>query len=201
MKTHEIKTWTIDEHPEQELCYEWIRENWYDLGQYSVEDAIDTINGFCSHFDVTVNVGIGLFSDAREGFKITFSNDEAGGDGIEELSGVRLWKYLENNYLHYREWIDRFKKIHDVGDKMHNVDLLAGDCPFTGMSYDEAALDEIREFMKAPDERDFQELLTDCVDAVFKALHDDGDYIYSDEGLREMCEAYEYDFLESGEVY
>ena len=35
-------------------------------------------------------------------------------------------------------------------------------------------------------------------EAVLKTLHAEGEYIYSDEGLRETCEANGYEFTEDG---
>ena len=37
MKIIETKVYTIEEHPNKEKCFEWIRNNWYDLNQYSVD--------------------------------------------------------------------------------------------------------------------------------------------------------------------
>ena len=34
MKENIIKTWKIEEHPDKDAVYEWIREHWYDLGDY-----------------------------------------------------------------------------------------------------------------------------------------------------------------------
>jgi hypothetical protein len=65
------------------------------------------------------------------------------------------------------------------------------------MCYDEDILDAIRE---AKPEDSLSDILADIEYRVLKTLHDEGRYIYSDEGLREMCEANEYEFLESGEM-
>jgi len=36
---------------------------------------------------------------------------------------------------------------------------------------------------------------------VLKALHSNTEYIYSDEGLTELCEAHEYEFISDGSIY
>ncbi len=38
-----IKVYTIEEHPKKELCYEWIRNNWHDLNQQSIDEIIESI--------------------------------------------------------------------------------------------------------------------------------------------------------------
>jgi hypothetical protein len=34
---HTIKTYTIDDHPQPERVFNWIRHNWHDLGQWECE--------------------------------------------------------------------------------------------------------------------------------------------------------------------
>ena len=171
--THKIHTYTIDSHPDPESVYDWVRDNWHDLGEHSVYEAIDSLKAFASYYDADLDYSIGIVSDRGEFISLDISED------ISELSGVRLWKYLQKNYP---------------------VDL-SGNCPFTGIVWDETLLDGIREFMKKPDSRDFSDLLSDCSDKLLSAIHSEGEYIYSDEGLKDLLEANQYEFTESGEFY
>jgi len=43
MRTIETKIYTIDEHPNQEKCFEWIRDNWHDLNDHSVHEVVDSL--------------------------------------------------------------------------------------------------------------------------------------------------------------
>ena len=43
MRTIETKVYTIDEHPSKDKCFEWIRDNWHDLNQHSVDEVIDSL--------------------------------------------------------------------------------------------------------------------------------------------------------------
>lgn len=186
MKHHIITSYQIDEHPNPGAIYDWIRSNWYNLGEFSTEGALDSIKGFCDHFDLSLDdYSISLFPDQGENISVSFHDSD-----IQELSGVLLWKYLNNNFMTYR---DQYSKKIDS--------LLSRNCPFTGMVFDETLLDEIRDFMKTPDNRDFQGLASDCFHALLSAIHAEGEYLYSDDGLHDLCEANEYDFLESGEIY
>ena len=43
IRTIETMIYTISSHPDKEKCYEWIRGNWHDLNQHSVDDLIQSI--------------------------------------------------------------------------------------------------------------------------------------------------------------
>ena len=43
MRVVETKIYTIEEHPNPVLCYDWIRDNVHDLNQDSVADIIRSI--------------------------------------------------------------------------------------------------------------------------------------------------------------
>lgn len=60
------------------------------------------------------------------------------------------------------------------------------ECPLTGHCYD---IDVIEGLFNGELEH-----------TVLKTLHDEGDYIYSDEGLKDMFEANEYEFYENGKI-
>jgi hypothetical protein len=68
------------------------------------------------------------------------------------------------------------------------------------MCYDETLLDPMREFIDKPDALTWQELADDCVRSLIDALHADGEYQYTDEALRESCEANAYEFYENGSI-
>ena len=67
--------------------------------------------------------------------------------------------------------------------------------------YDEVLLDDIRAFMKKPYDISFQDLIENCTYSLLKAIHDEGEYIYSDEGLLDLCQANEYEFNIGGSFY
>lgn len=43
MRVIKTKVYTIEEHPNKEKCFDWIRTNWHDLNQHSVDEIIDSI--------------------------------------------------------------------------------------------------------------------------------------------------------------
>lgn len=111
-------------------------------------------------------------------------------DDIENLQGVRLYKYLNNNYSIY--WCKYHKKYRN---------LLDGNCPFTGYCMDEDFLQPIKDFMKTPTNINFVELMEECVYSCLKAIQNDYEYQNSDEYIIEHFEANNYQFLESGEIF
>lgn len=58
MKIIETKVYTIDEHPNKTKVFEWIRENWHDLNQHSVEEIIDSIKALSSRIGGTFDYSI-----------------------------------------------------------------------------------------------------------------------------------------------
>lgn len=183
---HEIITYTIDEHPNPEACFDYMLAHDFNDNGGKICEAVKTLKGFCDYFGLELrDYSICSIPDRGENITIRISAD------LEDMAGgVRLFKYLTNNFSIYR---CKFS-----GEMLPT---LAGRCPFTGMCYDESMLDPIREFMAKPDSRDWQELVDDCAAALLSALHADGEYDSSEEGLRECARANEYQFTESGEVF
>ena len=180
MQTRQIHGYTIDEHPNPESVYDWIRDNWHDLGQFTVDETVCSLKAFAEYFGVEIDYCIGIVPDRGEYIRFQFTGDRIGmlDSDIAGLSGNRLRTYIVNNFPKYSDC-----------------------CPFTGVCYDETLLDNIRSFVAKPDSRNFKELLQDCGNAMFSVLHNEGKYIYSNEGLRETCEANEYLFTESGGIF
>lgn len=175
--------YSIDVHPHPERVFDWIRQNW-DVTDWLLDEYVGSLRGFCKHYDLTLaDWSISATGHRSEFVKITIP------DEIAEMSGVRLWKYLQRHYSTYH--------CQFTGQQR---DALAGGCPFTGMIYDEDALDPMREFIRRPDSRTWRELVDDCVASLIQALHREAEYRYSDEALREDCEANDYLFYERGAI-
>lgn len=157
-RTIETTVYTIEEHPNPESVYEWIRNNWHDLGEHVVEEFVESLNGFASHIGARCEYSTSIVPDRGE-------------------------------YI-------RFDIECSLNDVTESLDL-AGNCLFTGVYSDEIILDAFREASK---EDDLQDVLKDVEYRVLKAMHEEGEYIYSDKGLYEMCLCNEYEFTESGKI-
>ncbi len=153
MRTIETKIYTIDEHPNQDKCFEWIRNNIYDLNECSVHEVVDSLKALQKVIGGDLDYSIGQSPDRGE--FITFKNYDE--DSLKELN--------------------------------------ADECPLTGVCWDADLIKSMQADVKEDDY--FYSVTT--TNGVLRALHEDTEYIYSDEGLRELCEANEYEFTEEGE--
>ena len=143
MRTIEKTVYTIDEHPNPEKVFEWIRSNWHDLNQHSVNEFIDSLKGLQKEIGGQLDFGISAVPDRGEHITLKGYNKEA---------------------------LNRLDKE---------------DCPLTGVCWD---YDIIEAFQNG------------YPNNALNSLHKDTEYIYSDEGLTELCEANEYEFYENGEL-
>ena len=144
MRTISFNVYTIEEHPHPEKVYEWIRENWHDLNQHSVNDMLKSLE------ELALKIGATL--------QCSFSAVPSRGEFIH-LGG---------------------------GDPEKLKELVAGDCPLTGVWTDE-------EVIRAAQAGDVQTAL--------KALHEDTETVYSDQGLYDHCDANEYEFDMNGKFH
>lgn len=144
MRTKTINIYTIDEHPNPEKCFDWIRNNWHDLGQHCVDEMIDSLKALAKEIDGELDYSLSIVPDRGEYVTIKEFN---------RAKLARLYKRRE-------------------------------ECPLTGMCYDQDVIEALNK--------------DELESAVLKTLHAEGEYIYSDEGLRETCEANGYEFTEEG---
>lgn len=170
----------------KEKAREWYRSGFeYFWG----DDAVNSLKGFCEHF------GIHLRDYAVDAFGPDNYVKADMPEYAEDIAGLRLWKYLQNQDL-----LTYWNKYHKKKEP-----LLNGDCPFTGYCMDESLLDPIREFMKSPPAgsdpdkvKTWEELIEDCFDSWLRAVKVDIEYSYSDEAVDENITINEYEFLEDG---
>lgn len=117
-------------------------------------------------------------------------------DGVEDLSGVRLWKWLINSGHDFVKRAptpetDRgYAKIYGASD---------GSCPMTGYCGDCDILEPLEKFLLRPDKHaTLFSLFQACLDSWVKAYLGDLEHAHSDEGIRETIECNEYEFTEDG---
>jgi len=154
--------YTIETHPNPESVFDWIRNNWHDLGEHSLQEAVESAKALADHVNATPDWSICI--TGSRGDHVSFSLRD---DDRPQSEAVA-------------------------------ADLLNGSCPLTGVCYDESLLDAFRQ---AKPSDSLEDTLKAAGESLLSTIHKEGDYIYSDEGLREMCEANEYEFTESGVHY
>ena len=72
MRTIKTIVYTIDEHPNKENIYNWIRNNWYDINDYSLQEVINSIKALTNIIGGTNDYSISTVSDRGE--YITFND-------------------------------------------------------------------------------------------------------------------------------
>lgn len=143
MRILETKLYTIDEHPNKELCFNYIKDNWHDLNEHSVNEVADSIKALSKVIGGSYDYSIGQFPDRGE--FISF-----------------------NNY-----------------NKDELMKLNADECPLTGVIWD---IDLIDGMQKGDNNK------------VLRTLHNNSEYIYSNEGLLELCDANNIEFDDKGKA-
>ena len=79
-----------------------------------------------------------------------------------------------------------------------NKGFIFKSCPFTGYYMDEVLLQPIRDYLDNPTDDDIQSLMDKSASAWLDACIQDVEYAYSDEGIRDMIEANDYEFTKDG---
>lgn len=66
MRTIKKTVYTIDDHPKKEKCFEWIRDNWHDLNNHSVDEFIDSLKELQKKIGGKLDYGISAVPDRGE---------------------------------------------------------------------------------------------------------------------------------------
>lgn len=187
MKTIELKLYSFSELSEEakEKAFENFLSSERDF--FWMDESLNSLKEGLIHFGFELkDWSIDYYCATNAYLKIVPYDED-----VEELQGVRLWKYIHNNDL-LKYWCAYQNKIRN---------LLGGNCPLTGYCVDEGFLDPIRSFIKKPTELTFKELMEECAHQVMKAIEVDYEYQSSMEFFMEECEANEREFLEDGSLY
>lgn len=141
-------------------------------------------------------------------------------DTILELSGVRLYKYILNNYgsklftPKYKKMIDRevkskayickvntSKRTGEEYTFLYDKQKTDNSCVLTGVCFDDDILKPVYDFLKNPtNSTNFIDLISEIEAAIQKCFDSTEQWLNSDEFITEEIENNEYDFTEAGEV-
>ena len=152
-------------------------------------DSQETLTAFCNLFPVSVDNYDTDYSVINGNYSID--------NGIDNLTGIRLLKYIVNNY-----WNDLFKpKWYYVnGHSRYSKCQFDNSCVLTGFYMDDCILKPIYEFLLNPSAVCLEELLSDCLQAWLKALQIDIAYQLSEEAITEAILINEYEFTSDGKL-
>lgn len=214
MKTIRTKVYQFNELTEQakEVAINWYRNDGND-GYIYADEIIESVKKVAELFNLKFG---------REYTDVRTSHID---DNILELKGIRLYKYIVNNY-----WSSLFKRkyLGCIGDnrvikhrmsKTHFYDMKKGarvnssnfiysniqydnSCTLTGVCYDMDILQPVYDFLEKPNtSTTFEDLMNEIESAISKTFQQNEDWVNSDEYITEQIEANEYDFTKDGKRF
>lgn len=141
---------------------------------------------------------------------IEFSITEESED-ILNLSGLRLSKYLWNNYknqIYKGKYYSRMIKLEGATEPpyykykyRHSKCILEQNANLTGFHMDFALLQPIYTAIDSPNNATFEDLLSECLNNWVKVCTEDAEDQNSDESIQNLIEANEYSFTAKGKLY
>jgi len=174
-----------------------------------LDEYLASLKKFAEYFNLKIkNYSLGGYDCIVEYSLMSIDNQ----DEIENLSGLRLARYIHNNFYYYMFkgkyyslWSKTDKNPKNNLEKLksrHSKIQLVCDCPFTGMCGDMDLLHPILEFLKKPDSRiTFTDLMDQCINNFIKSVESDCEYQESLQYFIEHAEANAYEFTEDGNRY
>jgi hypothetical protein len=168
-----------------------------------ISDNIGTLDEFEKVFPIKIKEWqYDEYGTKNISFKFDYQTSET---YLEDLSGIRLMKYIQNNYGHH---LISKKTYYSEGNimlekkRVSRILYINDGCPLTGSIYDITILEPIFKFLKNPlPNMTFEKLMKACLNAWLDASIEEMKYILSLENFKEVCASEDYEFLESGEMY
>ena len=182
----------------------------YKVSELSDDAKKEAFQTFCSTMDYyphsdnkkTLEAFEGIFPiivhRRNYGFEFTGEGD------IEKLSNIRLLAHLQTKY-HDSLFAGKYYSNYSKNSGRHvsrksNV-IKDTNCVLTGYYIDCDILQPIYDFIKKPDNRNFSNLMTDCISAWLLAVHRDMEDYYDMEHFLDMSEANDWDYTEDGKIF
>lgn len=192
MRIQEIKLYKFDELSDdaKEKAREWYRDG---LEYPWFQELADSLKGF----EKSLPIEIKDYSYGLEANR-SYINYEITDDNIQDLKGLRLRRWLINNFWNALEK----GEFQSTGHKSRYSKMTKKvSCPFTGFCMDENLLDPIRDFINRPNDKEtFESLIDECFESFINAISKDIEYYYTDESVDENILANEYEFTENGKT-
>jgi hypothetical protein len=157
---------------------------WFSNGQeyHWCDEAINSLEAILELFRARIN-DYSLSPYSHSYIDIEFFCDD-----IENLKGIRAYKWIKNN-------IEGCKgQYGDILKEWYN-------CPLTGYCGDYDALEPIHKFMTAPSDITINELLQQSAEAIKEHIIKDMEYQDSQESIEENIIINDYEFTETGDRY
>lgn len=189
-KTIRTKVYAFNELNDEakETAINQYRARGGDDGNYYASEITDSVQAMCNALDLKTG---------RTYADVYPSNYWDNADG---LSGVRLYKWVINNYgdvlfkPKYLKYVD--------GKARYSRCQTDNCCVLTGVCYDDDILKPVYDFLSQPEKNYSADMLcTDIGSEIEKAYDDAHEYVNSDNYIIEMFEANDYLFTKEGREF
>jgi len=207
-RTIRTKVYKFDELSEdaKQTAIDYYRNNSVDTS-FIYDDAHNTVKEFHNIFDT------------KEGNRSWLDvNTDGIEDNVLELTGLRLQKYIWNNYKtklykgkYFSLWskteksYKHYKEGYPVLKSRHSKVILDNCCVLTGICYDNSLLQPMYDFLERyNDKKDyysymtFETLINDCFESLQKDIENEESAQYEDENIIDNILANEYEFTADG---
>lgn len=218
MRTIRTKVYSFDELNEaaQEKAIQYFRNQGMDT-TFIYDDAVKTVEAFHEAF--------GTKEDSRTWLEVYTGHID---DNILQLKGLRLQKYIWNNfknilykgkYYNYKGNTPNkliHKRIESIfypnrnywGNYYYSAITKENSCTLTGVCYDHSLLQPIYDFLENYRGKadyysymDYETLLNDCFESLKKDVENEAEAQSSDEVIREHIQANEHEFTADGKLF
>lgn len=198
MKEITVKLYQLEELNED--VQKKVIENWRNDDYFDATDEERTLEVFKNITGIRVRYEY----DSYNGW-INFTSDID--DDIIELSGIRLMKYVVNNFfddIHKGKYFStsRIENNKYVVKSRHSRIIFSRDCPLTGVCFDIDILEPMYDVLdgKHVDNVNFtfNDMIEECLENWLKSAIAQYEYWLSEECIREEIEANGYYFTENG---
>lgn len=201
MKTITINVFTYDELSEdaKERAYNsWLSGS---RDYFWGEENRKTLEKFAEE----INVNIDHWEYGGRGEGVRWSSDWDYEDEKMELSGLRLLRYIQNNwsgFLYYGRYYSKTRATSEPGKYAYvsrkSKVLFSREPDLTGYCIDYSICSPIYDFIKKPDNTTLKELINNCFYSWIEACNEDLEYTQSQEYFADEAEANNYEFDEDG---
>ena len=209
MKTITIQLYDFNELSEeskQNAISEYLKKGYND-SEFNYQEAHESVEKFIDIFSIR--------NSNNSWLEFSYLNLD---DDILELSGIRLYKYIINNY-----YSDLFKPVYiksydkhfnhkraknktykngNIASFFYSNLKVSNSCVLTGVSWDDDLLAPIYEFLEKPCKHtNFNDLIKSCFESLRISLEKSDEYYTTDEFVSEELQINNYQFTKDGLIY
>ena len=126
MRNITYTVYTIDEHPDKEKCYEWMRDNLHYLADYESDEFCASLHELHRHIGGNLDYNVSLVPDRAEFIRFTDYDEELLAELDADacpLTGC-FWDAEVIEHLRADNMWGLMKRLHDVHDYYYTDEAL-----------------------------------------------------------------------------